>query len=325
MASMNTGNMDLLTRTELWSATLKESLKDDLFATTWVDMIVDFPDGNQFTIPSIGDAQVSDYVEGQAVTYRPRDTGEFVFTIDEYLQSGDSITEKAMQDSFYAEKLMARFVPDQNRAIMEHFEATTLQKGEAVLGATPNGGYIINNARHRVSGGNAGRIEVADFAYARYALQKANVPMTNLVAIVDPSVEFTMNTLSNLVSLSDNPMWEGIVKDGISTGMRFVKNIYGFDVYVSNYLPTVTDSALPERDGTTTNNFSSVNGKANYFFSAAGGDILPWKAAWRQPPKVDYKFDQDFQEHRWVTTTRYGVKLYRPENLVSIVTNPNVS
>lgn len=325
MASMNTGNMDLLTRTELWSATLKESLKDDLFATKWVDNLVDFPDGNQFTIPSIGDAQVSDYVEGEAVTYRPRDTGEFTFTIDEYLQSGDSITEKAMQDAFYAEQLMSRFVPDQNRAIMEHYETTVLAKGEAILGASANGQYAINGVKHRMAGGNAGLIEVADFAYARLALQKANVPMTNLVAIVDPSVEFTINTLSNIVSVSNNPMWEGIVKDGIGTGMRFVKNIYGFDIYVSNYLPSVDDSALPERDGSTTKDFSTTNGKANYFFSAAGGDTLPWKAAWRQPPKVDYKFDQDFQEHRWVTTARYGAKLYRPENLVSIVTTPTVS
>lgn len=325
MASMNTGNMDLLTRTELWSASLKESLKDDLFATRWVDTLVDFPDGNQFTMPSVGDAQVRDYVEGEAVTYRPRDTGEWTFTIDEYLQSGDSITEKAMQDAFYAEQLMARFVPDQARAIMEHFEETTLAKGEAILGATANGQYAINSAYHRMSGGNSGAIEVADFAYALFALKKANVPQTNLVAIVDPSVEYTINTLSNLVSVSENPRWEGIVADGIATGMKFVKNVYGFDVYTSNRLPDVTDSALPERDGTTTNDFSSTAGKANYFFAAAGPDMLPWKAAWRQPPKVDYKYEQDFQEHRWVTTTRYGVKLYRPENLISIVTTPAVS
>lgn len=324
MASMNTGNMDLLTRTEIWSATLKESLKDDLSMTMWVDNLVDFPDGNQFTIPSIGDAQVSDYVEGEAVTYRPRDTGEFTFTIDEYLQSGDSISEKAMQDAFYADRLMARFVPDQQRAIMEHYEATILQKGEDVLGATANGQYAINSAYHRMSGGNSGRIEVSDFAYALFALKKANVPQTNLVAIVDPSVEYTINTLSNITNVSNNPMWEGIIADGVATGMRFVKNIFGFDVYTSNYLPTVTANALPERDGTTTNDFSTTNGKANYFFSAAGGDMLPWKSAWRQPPKVDYKYEQDFQEHRWVTTTRYGAKLYRPENLVSIVTNPNV-
>jgi ribose 5-phosphate isomerase RpiB len=88
-----------------------------------------------------------------------------------------------------------------------------------------------------MSGGNSGRIELADFAYAQYALKKASVPQMNLVAIVDPSVEYTINTLTNLVTVQNNPKWEGIVADGIGSGMRFVKNVYGFDVYTSNFLP----------------------------------------------------------------------------------------
>ena len=323
MAGMSTSNTSLLTRSELWSNELKDVLEEDLFATQWVDMLSEFPDGDQFTIPSIGDLMVDDYVEDAAVKYRPMDTGEWTFTIDEYLSSGTYITKKAEQDMFYMNQLVSSFVPKQRRAIMEHFEATVLEKPEAVLGASANGQYAINGAYHRMSGGNAGVIEAADFAYALYALKKANVPQTDLVAIVDPSVEFHMNTLSNLVNVSDNPRWEGIVADGIATGMKFVKNIYGFDVYTSNFLPEVTDSALPERDGSTTNDFSSTAGKAGYFFSAAS-DVRPWKAAWRQQPTVDQEWKKDFQRTEFVTTARYGSKLYRPENMVTIVTNPNV-
>ena len=99
---------------------------------------------------------------------------------------------------------------------------------------------------------------------------------------------------------------------------------YGFDVYTSNYLPDVTDGALPERDGSTTNDFSTVNGKANYFFSAAS-DVLPWKAAFRQMPEVDMEFNKDFQRTEFVTTARYGTKVYRPENMITVVSNPVVS
>lgn len=326
MSGMNTGNMDLLTRTELWSSTLKETLKDKLMGMGYVDMLTEFPDGNTFTIPSIGEPQVDDFDEGGEIQFRPRDTGEFQFTIDTYLSSGESITEKAMQDSYYAERLLALYAPDQERKIMEKFETDMFAKPEAA--ASANSRELINAVAHRLAGGNAGLIEVADFAYARLALQKANVPMTNLVAIVDPSVEFTINTLSNLVSVADNPMWEGIVATGIGggdTGMRFVKNVYGFDVYTSNYLPTVTDNALPERNGSDTVNFSSTNGVANYFFSAVGGDLLPWKAAWRQEPKIEYEYDMKTQKHYWATTARYGVAFYRPENMVSVVTNPSVA
>ena len=166
-------------------------------------------------------------------------------------------------------------------------------------------------------------IELADFAYARYALKKANVPDQAMVAIVDPSVEFILNTLSNLVSVSNNPMFEGIVRDGIATGMRFVANVYGFDVYTSNYLADATDSALNERDGSTAQDFSSTAGKVNLFFSAAP-TVNPFVGAWRQMPEVDYEYNKDFQRHEFVTTSRYGVKLYRPENMVRVISNPNV-
>lgn len=322
--SMTTANSSNLIRAELWASELKDVLEDDLMGSVYVKMLTEFPDGNQFNIPSVGSAQVDDYTEDTAVQYRPLDTGEFTFTIDEYISSGHYITKKNEQDSFYTSQLVSSFVPKERRAIMEHFEARAFEKPEAILGASANGQYQINNAYHRYAGGNSGRIELADFAYAWYALDKANVPAEGRVAIVDPSTAFYLNTLSNLVDVSNNPRWEGIVENGISTGMRFVKNVYGFDVMMSNYLPVVTDSALPERDGSTTFDASAVTAKANYFFSAAP-DVLPWVGAWRQDPTVDTEYNKDFQRTEFVTTARYGVKLYRPENMVSVVANTAVA
>ena len=321
--TMTTGTSDLLIRSELWSAELKETLKDELMATRWVDMLDGFPDGDTFTIPSVGDASVNDYQEDEAVTYRPLDTGEWQFQITEYLQSGTYVTKKNLQDSFYMDRLASEFVPKQNRAIMERFETDVLQRPEDLYSA--NGQGAINGAYHRMAGGASGKIELADFAYARYALKRANVPAQNLVAIVDPSLEYKLNTLSNLVDVSNNPRWEGIVAEAIDgSSVQFVKNVYGFDVYTSDYLPEVTDNALPERDGSTTKDFSSTAGKANYFFSATS-DILPWKAAWRQMPEVDTEYNKDYQRWEFVTTCRYGTKVFRPENLITIVTDPSVS
>jgi hypothetical protein len=238
------------------------------------------------------------------------------------LSSATYITKKASQDSFYSAQLEARFVPEQARAILEHFESTTFAAPEA--GVSANSAEAQNGIAHRISGGNAGRIELADFAYARYALKKSSVPDRNLVAIVDPSVEFQLNTLSNIVGVANNPMFEGIVRDGIATGMRFVANVYGFDVYTSNFLKSdVSDSALAERDGTTTNAFNVNNGVANYFMSTEG-DANPFVGAWRQEPEVDYEYNKDYQRHEYVTTARYGVKKYRAEGIVTVVTNPDV-
>ena len=323
MSGMTTANMSQLIRSELWSSELKEILRDEMQAQKYVKMLDGFPDGDTFTIPSIGQLQVDNYEEDTDVLYRPMDTGEFQFAITEYLSSASYITNKAKQDAFYSAQLEAAFVPEQERAIMAHFERTTLATPEA--GVAANSQELIDGIQHRWAGSTTGAfISVSDFARARYALKKLNVPDTNLVAIVDPSVEYTINTLTNLVSVSDNPRWEGIVSSGIATGMKFVKNIYGFDVYTSNYLKAATDSALTNAASTPANqDFSSVNGRVNLFFSAAS-NVSPFVGAWRQSPKVDFEYNKNKQRDEYVTTARYGVKLYRPENMVRVITKTNV-
>ncbi len=309
-----TSNTGLLIRSELWSSQLKEELLDELQAMTYVNWLNEFPDGNTFTIPSIGQALADDYVEDTPVKYRALDTGEFQFTITEYKSSGHYITKKARQDAFYAAQLEAGFVPKEHRALMVGLEEDIM---ELQTGQTASGLNAINGASHRwVAAGTTNDMTVTDFAKARYALKKANVPDTQMIAIVDPSVEYTLNTLTNLVNVSNNRMWEGIVSDGIATGMKFIKNVYGFDVFVSNYVDDVASETIDSRVATA--------GKANLFFSAAAGDTLPFVGAWRQLPEVDSQYNQDLQREEYVTTARYGVKLYRPENFVVVISQVNV-
>jgi hypothetical protein len=304
-----TANVDHLTRSEIWSTQLKDVLEDDLFATQWVNWLSEFPDGTTFTIPSVGQAQHYDYTEDEAIQYTPLDTGEFQLTINKYKASGIYITDKAKQDMFYMNQLVSSFVPKQERAIMEAVESDVLGLESEQTASDLNN---INGAPHRfVASGTNEVFTTSDFAKARYSLKKANVPDTNLVAIVDPSVEYTLNTLTNLTSISNNPMWEGIVADGIATGMRFVKNVYGFDVYVSNNLADANE---------TVDSVTTAAGKANMFFSAAS-DVLPFVGAWRQMPQVESSRNKDFQRDEFVITGRYGVKLFRPENLVCVLSD----
>ena len=311
MSGFNTGTNEHLIRSNLWSSQIKEVLLDELFATKYVDLITDFPDGDTLNIPSIGQAEVLDYDEGQAVRYTAMDTGNFTFTINKYKSSATYITNKMKQDSFYMSRLVSSFVPKQSRAISKAMEVDVLNLGFA--GQTASNLNNINGAPHRwVAAGTNNVLVPQDFAKAKYSRQKANVPMTNLVAIVDPSVEYQLSTITNLVNLSNNPRWEGIVKDGMSTGMKYLTNIYGFDVYVSQNLPSGKSE--------TVNSRSVTNGVANYFFSASP-DVLPFVGSIRQPPKVDSEYNKDLQREEYVTTCRYGYKLYRPENLVTVLSD----
>lgn len=307
-----TTSIPYLTRSNLWSTELKEVLEDELYAQRYIDWITDFPDGDTLNIPSVGQMEVQDYAENQPIRYTAMDTGNFTFTITDYKSSGTYVTKKMLQDSYVMDKVKQTFVPRMKRALMKVIEQDVLAVGPA--GQTSANENAINNARHRMIGSGANEtLAVEDFAYALYALQKANVPTTNLCAIVDPSCEVAMNKITNLVNFSNNPRWEGIVSSGISTGMKFIKNIYGFDVYTSQNLKVNTASEA-------INGVTAAAGVNNLFFSATP-DVLPFVGSMRQAPEVQSEFNKDFQREEHVVTCRYGFKLYRPENLVCVVTD----
>lgn len=328
MAGMTTANMDILIRSELWSNEIKRILQDQLDGQRYVRWLDNFPDGTQLTIPSIGTLDSNDYQEDTAIQYSALDTGEFTFTINEYKSAAVYITNKARQDSFYASQLEAEFVPAMTRSLQEAVEAHIMREGQPGRpgGQTVANTNAINGAAHRWVGSDTvsskKTLGLVDFARARHALKKANVPDTNLIAIVDPSVEYYMNTLSNLVNVSNNPRWEGIVADGIGSGMQFVKNIYGFDVYTSNRLALsgLNQTGAVETIGGVASTGESV---CNLFFSA-DSSILPWVGAWRQMPKVDGEYNKDFQREEYVMTARYDTKLYRPENFITVLSDPSI-
>lgn len=330
MAGMNTANSDALIRSEIWSAQLKDVLTDDLMAEPYVRWLSDFPDGNQLTIPSIGVLESNDYVEDQAVQYTQLDTGEFNFTINNYVSSATYITNKAKQDLFYSSELISTFVPKQARALKERLEQDIFKEGQPKTGNpagyhTAGSTNAINGAAHRFVGSGTlnskAVLAVSDFARARFSLKKANGPDENLIAIVDPSTEYVLNTLTNLVNFSNNPRWEGIVESGIGKNMTFVKNIFGFDVYCSNRLPLCGQNQTGTAETISTVS-SGTNAVCNLFFSASQ-DILPYIGAWRQMPKVEGEYNKDFQREEYVTTSRYGVKIYRPENFITVLADPS--
>ena len=316
MAGFTDMNTQNLIRTQLWSRQIKELLLDELNAMKFVRIISDFPDGYLLNIPSIGEAEVADFTENQAITYNSMATGNFQFSFDQYKYSANAISEKFKRDSYYSQDVIAAFVPRQHRALMEAVETRIFQVANA--GQTASDPNTINLASHRwVAGGTSQSLTLQDFAKAQYALTKANVPLTNLCAVVDPSVAYTLQTQANLVNLlSPMPMWGDVTREGIVTGFKFRFNIFGFDVYVSNYLPSIASE--------TVSSVSVSGGVANYFFSANPGDTCPWVGAFRQEPRVYSEFNKDLQQTEYVTFAEYGFKLYRPENMITVLTATGV-
>ena len=306
-----------LVRAELWSAELKDVLQEQLMGTKYVRMLSGFPDGNQFTIPSVGELPMRETAELTPVVYDSIDTGEFNFTIDRYVEAATYITDKAKQDSYYAQQLIGMFPTKMRRALDENLEGSVFSLANT---QTVNDANTINGAAHRfiASGSTNTVLSLDDFAKAKYALDKANAGGSR-VAIIDPSQEYVFNQLVGAQAFINNPAFGGIVNGGFVsdvTGMRFVKNIFGFDVYVSNFLATPTDTAI---GGVNTPASPVTN-----IFMSVGGDLTPFVGAYRQMPRVEYDRNKDMRRDEYVMNARFGLKLYRPECLVSVISKSTI-
>ena len=302
-----------LIRSQIYSRDITKMFQDDLFAMRFVRTITDFPDGTTLNMPRLGQAEQADFAEGQAIKYNKFDTGNFQFQIDQYKYSANSISEKFKRDSFWSAEVQAAFAPEQHRALMKGFEARVFNRANA--SQTASDLNLINGAAHRfVASGTNETLALKDFMLAEYALRRANVPMRNLVAIVDPSTAFAIENQTNSVSLlSPMPKWGDMVNTGLVSGFQFRFSLCGFDVYVSNY--------LPRNIAETVNSKSVTVGVANLFFSAEPGDTTPFVAAFRQMPTVYSEFNKDLQQTEFLTICEYGVQVYRPENLVVVLTD----
>jgi len=317
MAGMDYSASANLIRADVWSTTLQDELLDKLHGTKYVRFVSDFPDGDSFTIPTVGSIPVRAAVEANAVVYDPISTGEVTLAISKYSEAATYLTDKAKQDMFYAQQLIGMFPSKMRRAIDEDLESSVFAVANE---QTVDDTNTINGADHRwvASGGSNTTLNLDDFAKAKYALDKAGAHGMR-VAIIDPSQEYVLNQLVGAQGFVNNPQFAGIVNSGFVdpvTGMRFVKNIMGFDVYVSNYLATPADEDIDSIAVPATP-------KTNIFM-AVGDDMNPFVGAWRQMPKVEYFRNTNYRRDEYVMNARWGLTLYRPETLVSIISKSTI-
>ena len=309
-------------RNEIFNTMLKEVLRDDLFAEQWVNYIGDFTDGSNYKINSVGELTIDQMAEATSLPDRRPDSGQFVFNINEFVGVKVPFTDVFLEDDFMAPQVLATLPDRMTRAFAEYLETRVLRLQREQTNDDSN---TINGAYHRFTANGSGRvITIQDLAYVNYALKKSNAGNSMMIGIVDPSFEFNTNISSQVVT-SDNPQYRGIIETGMGAGYRFVRNIYGIDLYTSNYLDSEAsaESSLTDYQGNTT--ASVANDKINVFFSASEVENLPFIGAWRRRPTIKSWRDDDKETEYHQLSSRFGLALYRPESLVCMLSSTTLS
>lgn len=312
-----TANTQALIKAQLFSNYILEIIRDGFLPDGLHRDVSDFSDGDRIEIPLMGETVIRDYSEDDAVVYDPIDTGRIFLEITEYKQLGASVSRKFQRDSYLAGQLESAIPVEHARLIKEAYETNLLaQANKQVLNA-PN---TINGFDHRyVASGANQTITLEDIAYLKTSFDKADVPDEGRILLIDPVLELSLNTQVGQQAFINNPMFEGMVTTGFAKGRKFVRNIHGFDIWVSNRLPRVANETITGGPGSGA--IQVTGGVSNIAMCVADDQHKPFMGAWRQEPIVDAEYNKDRQRDEYVTTARWGFGLQRPQTLGVILTS----
>lgn len=313
MAGNTTANQ-LHALQESWQMEMEEILYEELLQLGFY-RAVDFPKAKELILPSIGTPEVRSYQEEALFTFDAVDQGETKIVANEAVYCGNSFTQFLQEDYILVDEMIAAVPGLHAQAIKERMITDLLALANKQFAGTGNANTINGVAHRKVATGTSQAVQPQDFAFAKYALQMAKVPTTNLVAIVHPSVAYTLETTTNLVNVSNNPRWEGILETGLDKQMRFVRNVYGFDVFESTMLPSAASETI---GGSST----TSKGVANIMFSMANPRLLPFVWANKRNPTLKSWIKEETDDTlNIVTTARWGTGLTRDENLFVLLSD----
>jgi hypothetical protein len=323
--AQTTVNTNAFIESQQYSQFILENLHDYLLPEgMWRD-VTDFGSGTTLNIKTVGSVTIQDAAEDTPLTFSPIDTGTISLSITDYVGDAWKVTDDLREDGSQIDTLMAMRAQESTRALGENHETKFLSVANAAQ--TAAGLNLVNGRPHRWVGSaasNARTLTLDDFISMKLAFDKANVPAGGRIAVVDPVVEATLNSLQNLVNVSNNPMFEGMVTEGFARDHKFVRNIFGFDVYTSNFLPSLTAAEAIDASGYgLTSETAAVGDKANIFMCVADDTCKPIMHAWRRAPQTEGWRDNEERADKFQVTSRFGLGAQRVDTLGVILTHPS--
>lgn len=311
MSSFNVTNTPAFIEQEIYSDFILRALPDGLLPDSFTRDVSDFGSGQNLNIPVVGTATLQDVVSEVPMEYNPIDTGRVNLAITDYVGDAWSIEDVLRMDGTNIDALHSARAQESTRALQEYFETRFLAVANgAQTDADPNN---VNGFPHRIASAETNNVVSLDhFRALKLSFDKANAPQSGRILLVDPIVEATLNGLYNATWVANNPMFEGIITEGFAREHKFVKNVFGWDVYTTNRLPTGNFG-----DGTT----SVTGGVANIAMCIGGDQVKPIMRAWRMAPKVESGRNRELKRDEFDVRARFGLGAQRVDTLGVLITS----
>ena len=323
--AQNTANTTAFIESQQYSQFILDNLHDYLLPEGMYRDVTDFGSGTTLNIKTVGTVTLQDAAEDTPLNFTNIDTGNITLSITDYIGDAWKVTDDLREDGSQVDTLMAMRAMESTRALGENHEGRFLSVANA--GQTAANLNLVNNRPHRFVAGGAGaatrNVVLADFVSMKLAFDKANSPASGRIAIVDPIVEATLNSLISQTNVVNNtPQFQGVLNEGFARDHRFVRNIMGWDIYTSNFLPSLT--ATETINGAAydlANDTAEIGDKANIFMCVADDSCKPVMHAWRRAPQTEGWRDQEERADKYQVTSRFGFGVQRADTLGVILTD----
>ena len=321
----NTANTTAFIESQQYSQFILDNLHDYLLPEGMYRDVTDFGSGTTLNIKTVGTVTLQDAAEDTPLNFTNIDTGNITLSITDYIGDAWKVTDDLREDGSQVDTLMAMRAMESTRALGENHEGRFLSVANG--GQTAANLNLVNGRPHRfVAGGKSAtsrNVVLGDFVAMKLAFDKANAPASGRIAIVDPIVEATLNTLISSTSVVNNtPQFQGVLNEGFARDHRFVRNIMGWDIYTSNFLPSLTATeAINGAAYDLANDTAEVGDKANIFMCVADDSCKPVMHAWRRAPQTEGWRDQEERADKYQVTSRFGFGVQRADTLGVLLTD----
>lgn len=311
-----TSNTRAFIEAQQYSQFILQNLKDGLLPGMFYRDVTDFGSGTVLNIKTVGTVSIQDVEEDKAIIYSPIDTSTITMAITDYVGNAWYITDVLRQDGAQIESLQAMQAQEATRAIQEDFETKFLRTAAVGQKAANINGVSHVGVVGAITPIQADAQKILDeFARQKFAFDKANVPQQGRVALVDPKVEFVLNTVGGLLANFDrNPQFQALLEQGFSNNHKFLFNLFGWDIYTSNRLNILTAADA------TAIGAGAAGQVSNLFLSVLDDSTKGVMGCWRQQPTVEGGRNKDMARDEYVQRARWGFGIQRRESLGLMLT-----
>lgn len=320
-----TSNTTAFIEAQQYSQFIIDNLEPFLLPEIFFRDVSDFGTGTTLNIKTVGDVTLQEAAEDTPLNFNPIDSGTVTLSITDYVGDAWAVSDDLRRDGSQVDTLMGQRALSSTRAFAQHHESRFLTVASTIQTAADLN--QVNGMPHRwVAGGNGATNRVMtleDFAVMGLAFDEADVPAEGRVAIVPPVVGTVIGLLTNLVNVSNNPMFQGIVNTGFTRNHKFVANVYGWDVYTSTRLPAKTATeALDASAFDLANDTSEVGDKPCIFMNIADDNSKPIMHAWRVQPGVEGWRDHEERKDKFQAISRFGFGGQRTDTIGVVWVHP---